>query len=67
MKILVVDDDEIVQSMLKNVLMQSGYEVELACDGKQALTVGRFQGLMRRLRGMEEFLATQDTGEEVAE
>jgi putative two-component system response regulator len=41
MRILVVDDDDIVQSMIKNVLVQSGYEVELASDGKQALDVLR--------------------------
>ena len=37
MKLLVVDDDDIVQSMLKNVLVQAGFEVMLAGDGKEAL------------------------------
>ena len=37
MKILVVDDDEIAQSMLENVLTEAGHEVEIAGDGRQAL------------------------------
>jgi len=36
-KILVVDDDIDMQEMLKNVLVELGYLVELASDGRSAL------------------------------
>jgi len=39
MKILIVDDDEIALSMLENVLTEAGYEVELANNGREALTL----------------------------
>ena len=39
MKILVVDDDEIARNMLEDMLVQIGYEVELACNGRQALEI----------------------------
>jgi len=37
MKILVVDDEEITQTMLENMLTEAGYEVEIASNGQQAL------------------------------
>jgi len=40
---------------------------EALCDAKQALTVGGFEALMRRLRGLEGYLATQDAEGEVTE
>lgn len=40
---------------------------EALCDAKQALTIDEFGKLMRRLRGLERFLAEQDTEGEVTE
>ena len=40
---------------------------EALCDAKQALTIDGFGKLMRRLRGLESFLAEQDTEAEVKE
>jgi cyclic di-GMP phosphodiesterase len=37
MKILIVDDDDIVRSMLANTLEWAGYAVEVAADGREAL------------------------------
>jgi putative two-component system response regulator len=39
MRILVVDDDAITQSLIENVLIQAGHEVELADNGQQAYEV----------------------------
>lgn len=36
-KILIVDDDEVIRSLLENFCKFSGYEPILASDGKQAL------------------------------
>ncbi len=41
MHILVVDDDEIALELLRNTLVQAGYEVEVARDGRQALEILR--------------------------
>jgi putative two-component system response regulator len=38
MKILIADDDEIALEILRTSLEQSGYEVETASDGREALT-----------------------------
>ena len=40
---------------------------EALCDAKQALTIDGFKALMRRLRGLEGYLAKQDTEGEVTE
>jgi 3-deoxy-7-phosphoheptulonate synthase len=40
---------------------------EALCDGKQAMTMDGFGGLMRRLRGLETYLAEQDSEGEVTE
>lgn len=37
-KILIVDDEETQIEILTEILLQSGFEVESACDGKDALT-----------------------------
>jgi diguanylate cyclase (GGDEF)-like protein len=37
LKILVVDDEEIMRNMLKDVLTDAGYMVFTACDGKEAI------------------------------
>lgn len=37
-KILIVDDEELIRSFLKVALTKAGYFVELASDGKEALT-----------------------------
>jgi len=37
MKILIVDDDDIVRAMLANTLKWSGYAVDVAADGREAL------------------------------
>jgi DNA-binding response OmpR family regulator len=43
-RILVVDDDRVIQQLLKVNLELEGYEVEIASDGEEALTsFGRFQ------------------------
>ncbi len=36
-RILVMDDEEIIQDVLSNMLDFLGYEVEIASDGKQAI------------------------------
>jgi len=36
-KVLVMDDEEIIRKMLKNMLSLAGYEVELSANGKEAL------------------------------
>jgi len=36
-KVLVMDDDEIIRKMLKNMLNLAGYEVETSADGAEAL------------------------------
>jgi len=36
-KILVIDDDEIIQNVLNKVLTKEGYQVELAGNGKEGL------------------------------
>ena len=41
MKILVVDDDDIMLAILENTLRQAGYEVEIASDGREALELLR--------------------------
>lgn len=46
MRVLIVDDDEITLEILDNALVQSGYEVERASDGLEALEMirtGRFR------------------------
>lgn len=46
MRVLIVDDDEITLEILDNALTESGYEVERASDGLQALQMirtGRFR------------------------
>ncbi|OGO20933.1 MAG: hypothetical protein A2Z15_00700 [Chloroflexi bacterium RBG_16_50_11] len=37
-KVLVMDDEEIIRKMLKNMLSLAGYTVELAADGDEAIT-----------------------------
>ncbi len=37
MKILVADDDGVSRSMMKKMLLQSGYEVVTARDGREAV------------------------------
>ena len=36
-KVLIMDDEEIIRKMLKNMLSMAGYTVELAADGAEAL------------------------------
>ncbi len=36
-KVLIMDDDEIIRKMLKNMLNLAGYEVESSADGAEAL------------------------------
>jgi two-component system chemotaxis sensor kinase CheA len=36
-RILVVDDSLIARELLRNILLASGYDVSLACDGQEAL------------------------------
>ena len=38
-KILVVDDDDIVRKLATKALSSAGFEVTIACDGREALTV----------------------------
>lgn len=40
-RVLVVDDEEQVREILQRLLSLHGYEVELACDGAQALDLLR--------------------------
>ncbi len=44
-KILIVDDDELIPSMIANHLTEAGYEVWTAYSGPQALSVIRQRGL----------------------
>ena len=46
MRVLIIDDDEIALELLQNTLVQAGYEVEAARDGRQALEILR-TGLYR--------------------
>jgi CheY-like chemotaxis protein len=39
MSVLIIEDDESVRTALAEVLTDEGYEVELACDGQEALHV----------------------------
>ncbi len=39
MKILIADDDPVYRSLLESMLKQWGYEVIVACDGKEAMEV----------------------------
>ncbi|MGH9660699.1 MAG: response regulator [Bryobacteraceae bacterium] len=39
--VLVVDDDEQIRNVIQAVLTGAGYQVSLACNGKQALSVVR--------------------------
>jgi len=43
LKILIVDDDEEVRSMLADLLSSTGHPVRLACDGQEALEVLRHE------------------------
>ena len=47
-RVLVVDDDESVRRLVNKVLMQAGYEVVLAVDGREALQLidGTFDALL---------------------
>ena len=36
-QILVIDDDELQRDTLRNLLQREGYEVAIACNGKEAL------------------------------
>ena len=38
-KILVVEDDFDIQELLQNFLQETGYEVDIACDGVEALSI----------------------------
>jgi CheY-like chemotaxis protein len=42
-KILVADDDPVVQKAAQNILIKSGYEVLLAIDGAEAVTAVRHE------------------------
>ena len=37
MRILLVDDDDIMIAILENTLTRAGYDVEIATDGREAL------------------------------
>lgn len=41
MRILFVDDEELLRTTIKDVLMMLGYDVELARDAKEALEIAR--------------------------
>src|SRR5438132_5932571 len=41
MQVLVVDDDEIARDLLSNALIQAGYRVWVAADGREALAILR--------------------------
>src|SRR6266700_1018902 len=41
MRVLIVDDNKIAVTVLKNVLTQGGYEVDTAHDGREALGILR--------------------------
>ncbi len=38
-RILIIDDDDLIRKMLREVLERSGYDVEDASDGKQGLQI----------------------------
>jgi len=38
-RILVVDDDEAVRQVLQSILMNAGYSTDIACNGKEALSL----------------------------
>src|SRR5690348_4643540 len=42
-KVLIVDDDEEVRTLLADLLSSTGYLVRLACDGQEALSVLRHE------------------------
>jgi len=68
-RILVVDDDRVIQQLLKVNLELEGYEVEIASDGEEALTsFGMFQPhlvlldiMMPKLDGWEVSRRLKDT------
>lgn len=41
MRVLIVDDEPVIRSLVAAVLMDAGYEVAVACDGEQALRAAR--------------------------
>src|SRR5688500_9392245 len=43
-RILVVDDDEFVRSFAERALVDAGYDVVVASDGHEALTLAETQG-----------------------
>jgi CheY-like chemotaxis protein len=43
-RVLVVDDEESVQTFAQRVLVDAGYEVALAANGPEALRIARQQG-----------------------
>lgn len=46
MRVLIVDDDDIALELLEHTLKEAGYEVETACNGREALRMlrsGRFR------------------------
>ncbi|MEC9071409.1 MAG: response regulator, partial [Myxococcota bacterium] len=54
-RILVVDDEPNMRTILRGLLMREGYEVEEAADGLEALSVlercgGEFQAIITDLR-----------------
>ncbi len=42
--ILVVDDEQLIRSMTRDLLQMAGYEVMVACDGAEALAILRERG-----------------------
>lgn len=43
-KILVVEDDELLQKLLRDEIIEEGYEVLIASDGKEALSMLKDMG-----------------------